>query len=211
MCADLAHLAEEIKKLEQAGVDWLHIDIMDGHFVPNFTFGPDIVKKIREITNLPLDIHLMVEKPEYYIDVWQPTNRDIISFHLESASEPKKVIEQIKIRGSRAALALNPQSPLENIIPFLSGIDMVLLMTVNPGFAGQKWIPEVLAKVQRLTELVQERALFLDIQVDGNIGEHNISALQKAGANVFVAGSASVFASPDYSNNVFKMRAFLGE
>lgn len=209
MCADLAYLYEEIKKLEQAGVDWLHIDIMDGHFVPNFTFGPDIVKKVREITSLPLDIHLMVEEPERYIDIWQPTSKDIISFHIEAKSKPEEVIEQIKTKQSRPALALNPQSPIEAVVPFLTSLDMILLMTVNPGFAGQKWIPEVLDKVGQLKKLAQEKNLAIDIQVDGNIGEHNIALLQKAGANIFVAGSASVFASRDYLSNVSKMHTWL--
>jgi len=210
MCADLGNLAREIKKLEKAGVDYLHLDIMDGHFVPNFTFGPDIGKAARKITNLPLDIHLMAENPEDYIDIWEPREKDIISFHIEAAGEKtKSVITKIKKQKAKAALALNPETPVRKLKPFLKKIDMVLLMTVIPGFAGQKWIPKVLEKVQRLSDILQKENIVLNIQVDGNIGRHNIALLRQAGASIFVAGSASIFATPNYSQNTLKMRQWI--
>lgn len=211
MCADLSDLKAEVKRLEQAGIDWLHIDIMDGHFVPNLTFGPDFVRRVRRITKLPLDIHLMVERPENFIDVWQPTPKDVISFHIEATNHPQRVLKQIKSKGAKAAVALNPATSLDSIEYILDELDMVVVMTVNPGFAGQKWISSTKEKVGRLKEIIQKKGLKPDVQVDGNIGEHNISLLKKAGADVFVGGSSSVFASPNYAENISKMRKLIAE
>ncbi len=209
MCADLGNLREELKKLEQAGIDWLHIDIMDGHFVPNLTFGPDFVRRVRQTTNLPLDIHLMVEHPGRYIDVWQAAANDVISFHIEATKHPQRVLEQIKSKGAKAAIALNPATMLGSVEYILDELDMLVVMTVNPGFAGQKWIPSTKEKVGRLKEVIKKRGLRLDIQVDGNIGEHNIALLRRAGADVFVGGSSSVFADPNYSENISRMRKLI--
>lgn len=206
MCADLGNLETEIQKLTQAGVDYLHIDIMDGHFVPNFTFGPDLVKKIRGFSHLPLDIHLMIEHPEQYLDLWGLKKRDILSFHIEANLHPQRVLAQIKTLGAKAAIALNPATPLSIIQYLLPELDLVLLMTVNPGFAGQKWIPTVSDKVRELKMMIQKQNLKIEIEVDGNIGEHNLGLLKRAGANIFVGGSSSVFANPSYVKNTRQMR-----
>lgn len=206
MCADLGNLETEIQKLTQAGVDYLHIDIMDGHFVPNFTFGPDLVKKIRGFSDLPLDIHLMIEHPEQYLDLWELKKRDILSFHIEANLHPQRILAQIKTLGAKAAVALNPATPLSAIQYLLPELDLVLLMTVNPGFAGQKWIPAILDKVRELKTMIQKQNLKMEIEVDGNIGEHNLGLLKKAGANIFVGGSSSIFASPAYAKNTRQMR-----
>ncbi len=211
MCADLGNLEREIKKLERAGIDFFHIDIMDGHFVPNLTFGPDLVKKVKELTKLPLDIHLMVENPEKHIDLWQTKKDDLISFHIETTDHPGRVIQQIKARNSRAGIALNPATPLNSIAYLLQGLDFVLLMTVNPGFAGQKWIPAVSDKVKKLSQILHDKNLKIEIQVDGNIGKHNIPLLKNAGADIFVGGSSSVFADSNYFRNAQKMRRLLNE
>ncbi|MDD5627040.1 MAG: ribulose-phosphate 3-epimerase [Patescibacteria group bacterium] len=206
MCADLGNLETEVQKLTKAGVDYLHIDIMDGHFVPNFTFGPDLVKKIRGFSNLPLDIHLMIEHPEQYLDLWELKKGDILSFHIEANLHPQRVLAQIKTLGAKAAIALNPATPLSVIQYLLPELDLVLLMAVNPGFAGQKWIPAVLDKVRELKTIIQKQNLKTEIEVDGNIGKHNLGSLKRAGANIFVGGSSSVFASPAYAKNTRKMR-----
>lgn len=206
MCADLGNLEREIEELERVGVDWLHIDVMDGHFVPNFTFGPNIVQRIRQLSALPLDIHLMIENPERYINIWDLTSKDVISFHIEAANHPQRIIEQIKTLGARPAIAVNPATPLSFIQHLLAELDMVVLMTVNPGFSGQKWLPWIENKIIRFFQFINNSQIKMDIEVDGNLGAHNIHLLKKAGANIFVAGSSSLFKSKSYSENLLQMR-----
>lgn len=209
MCADLGNLECEVKKLEKAKVDFLHIDVMDGHFVPNFTFGPDLVKQLHRISQIPLDIHLMVENPEKYIALWESKRKDVITFHIEVANQPQRIIQEIKSLGARASIALNPATPISTISYILKDLDMVLLMTVEPGFAGQKWIPSALKKVKRLNKMIQKENLDTCIQVDGNIGKHNISALKEAGASIFVGGSSMICMNPRYYQNVKKITKIL--
>ena len=206
MCADPLNLEREIKKLEKAKIDFLHIDIMDGHFVPNLTFGPDIVKKVKKMTKLPLDIHLMVENPEKYIDIWKTKKNDFVSFHIETTNHPGRVIQQIKNHYSCAGIALNPATPLNHVSYLLKDLDFILLMTVNPGFAGQKWVPAVSEKLKKLSKMLDKKNLKTDIQVDGNIGDHNIPLLKQNGANIFVGGSSSVFKDSRYQRNTQRMR-----
>ena len=210
MCADLANLESEIKKLEKAGIDMLHIDIMDGVFVPNTVFGHDTVQNVRKITSLPLDIHLMVQSPENYLDKLQTRNHNIITAHIEAIGDVRQLINNIKSMSCKAGLSIKPKTPVEKIEPFLDELDMVLVMTVEPGFSGQKWIPETLNKVKKLKRIVcHNNCCDLDIQVDGNIGEHNIRDLRDAGANVFVGGSASIFKDANYKKNIEQMRNLL--
>ncbi len=193
MCADLLNLAEQVRYLEEGGADYLHFDIMDGHFVPNFTFGPDILKAVDKISTLTKDVHLMIENPELYIQMFVDAGGDILTVHVEACTHLHRTLSQIREKGAKAAVALNPATPLESIEYVLEDVDMVLIMTVNPGFAGQRFIPAMVEKVEELSKLVEERGLNIDIEVDGNINERTIKLLKAAGANVFVGGSSSIF------------------
>ncbi|MBC8234068.1 ribulose-phosphate 3-epimerase [bacterium] len=196
MCADLLNLADQVRALEEGGVDYLHFDIMDGHFVPNFTFGPDILKAIDKISRLTKDVHLMIEKPELYIQMFVEAGADILTVPVETCTHLHRTLNQIREKGAKAAVALNPATPLENIEYVLDDLDMVLIMTVNPGFAGQQFIPAMVKKVEKLSKKIEERGLNIDIEVDGNINERTIKLLKTVGANVFVGGTSSIF-QPD--------------
>ena len=193
MCADLLNLADQVRALEEGGVDYLHFDIMDGHFVPNFTFGPDILKAIDKISRLTKDVHLMIEKPELYIQMFVEAGADILTVPVETCTHLHRTLNQIREKGAKAAVALNPATPLENIEYVLDDLDMVLIMTVNPGFAGQQFIPAMVKKVEKLSKKIEERGLNIDIEVDGNINERTIKLLKTVGANVFVGGTSSIF------------------
>jgi len=208
LAADPMRLGEEIKHIEAAGVDLIHIDVMDGHFVPNITMGPFIVKGIKGITNVPLDIHLMIENPERYIEAFAKAagNTGIITFHIETTNNPKEIIALIKNEGMHACVSLNPDTPTEMIDEITGLIDMVLVMSVNPGFAGQKFIPKALAKIAKLRSNVPEK---VDLEVDGGISHDNISQVVAHGANVIVAASA-IFNATDSGDSV-KMLKQLGE
>ena len=198
MCADMLQLAKDIKSLERGGADYLHFDVMDGAFVPNYTLGTDLIKKIRAYTNIPIDIHLMVERPELKLGYFEFKGTDLVSVHYESTLHIMRVINQIKMQGAKACVALNPGSPVCLLNDLLDDVDAVLIMTVNPGFAGQKLIPSTLNKITELKSLLENRNLqHVLIQVDGNVSYQNSIRMRQAGADIFVAGTSSVFGHKD--------------
>lgn len=205
LSADFSNIREDIKKVEDAGVDLLHIDVMDGAFVPNITFGQVVIKDFRKITKIPFDVHLMIEKPERFIEDFVKAGADIITVHYESTVHVHRAIQLIKSYGIKAGIALNPATPIECVKHLLDDVDMVLIMTVNPGFGGQKFIEATKDKIKQLRTLIDERNLDIDIEVDGGIKEDNIAEVFKCGANVFVAGSA-VFNSKDINSTIKNFR-----
>lgn len=205
LSADFTRLGQEIKDVEKAGADYIHIDVMDGHFVPNITIGSMIVKAVNGITDLPLDVHLMISDPDRFIDEFAGAGADIITVHAEPLNHLHRTIQYIRAKGVRPGVSLNPATPLDVLEYVLDDLDMVLLMTVNPGFEGQKFIRDVIPKIEKLSEIIQKRGLNTDIEVDGGINLETISLASSAGANVFVAGSA-VFYSEDYEKTIRLMR-----
>ena len=205
LAADFSCLGREIKEVEEAGVDLLHVDVMDGHFVPNLTVGVPVVASLKRKTELPLDVHLMIDNPLSFIEPFAMAGADIIGFHTEVTEKPLKVIEAIKSYGKKACLAFNPVTPLSGLESLLTELDMVLLMTVNPGFGGQKFMPEVLPKIRHLRKMVDEKGILLDIQVDGGIDEKTGKEAIKAGANVLVVGTA-IFSQPDRGSIIKLLR-----
>lgn len=194
MCADFRHLEESIKILEQVGVEYLHFDIMDGSFVPNFTLGPDLMRSVREITNIPFDIHLMVQHPENHIALFDLKPGDLVSVHQESTVHLQRTLQKIKDNGAKAAVALNPATPIYSIEDVLDDMDVVLIMTVNPGFAGQKLVPATLRKIANMKKYLKENEYeHIEIEVDGNVSCENARKMREAGAEIFVAGSSSLF------------------
>ncbi|HEY0826513.1 MAG TPA: ribulose-phosphate 3-epimerase [Bacilli bacterium] len=195
LAADFAQLAAEIKDAERGGADWIHVDIMDGHFVPNMTMGPLVVKAIRPHTRLPLDVHLMIEQPDRYIPAFAGAGADLISVHTEACTHLHRTIQHIKECGVKAGVVLNPATSLSSIEYILQDVDLVLVMTVNPGFGGQPFITEMLAKIKQLRSILHERGLnHIDIEVDGGINSQTAPLVIEAGANILVAGQA-VFGS----------------
>lgn len=189
LSSDFSKLGEEIKRVESAGADLIHIDVMDGHFVPNLTLGPPIIKSLRKITTLPFDVHLMISNPDIYIDEYADAGADIITVHTEACTHLHRVIQKIKQRNVKAAAALNPATSLSSLDYIIDELDMVLIMTVNPGFGGQKFISSSIEKIKILRSLIEKRKLSVDIEVDGGIGVGNIYDVTLAGANVIVSGS----------------------
>ena len=205
LSADFSKLAEDIKVVEKAGCDLLHIDVMDGHFVPNITLGPPIVKSLKGKTTMPFDVHLMIENPDKYISDFIDAGADIITVHSEACIHLHRTIQNIKALGVKAAVSLNPATSLTDIEYVLEDLDMVLIMTVNPGFGGQSFIPNMLTKIKELKKMIDEKNLNVDIQVDGGIGPDNIHLVTEAGANIIVAGSA-IFNSKNIKATVAQMR-----
>ncbi|MCH6266053.1 ribulose-phosphate 3-epimerase [Neobacillus citreus] len=190
LSANFARLGDEIKDVEKGGADYIHVDVMDGHFVPNITIGPLIVEAIRPVTKLPLDVHLMIENPERYIGAFVKAGADIITVHVEACTHLHSVIHQIKSAGIKAGVVLNPHTPVSLIQHILEDIDLVLLMTVNPGFGGQSFIHSVLPKIRQVARMVGEKNLDVEIEVDGGVNAETAKLCIEAGANVLVAGSA---------------------
>jgi ribulose-phosphate 3-epimerase len=205
LSADFTRLGEEVKSVEQAGADYIHIDVMDGHFVPNITIGPMIVKAVRQVTELPLDVHLMISNPDFFVEEFVMAGADMITVHAEAVNHLHRSIQHITKAGARPAVSLNPASPLQMIEYVLDDLGMVLLMTVNPGFGGQAFIPGVIPKIESLKEIIDKRGLDIELQVDGGIGPQTIGPVSSAGANVFVAGSA-IFHSDNYAETIRLMR-----
>ena len=193
MCADFLHLEEVVRELEAAGADYLHFDIMDGHFVPNFTMGPDILKAIRGATDIPFDTHLMVYEPEKYIETFIEAGSDLVVIHTESCTHPHRTIDLIKKNGAQAGVAVNPATPLSALDYLLDEVYMVLIMAVDPGFAGQSMIPSAIGKIRRLRQRIDDAGLDVHIQADGNVSFQNAPKMVSAGADILVAGTSSVF------------------
>ena len=201
LSADFSRLGEEIRALDKAGADLIHVDIMDGHFVPNLTIGPGVVKALRPHSKLLFDVHLMISEPERYIDDFAEAGADILTVHQESGAHLHRLIQMIKSHNIKAGVSLNPATPAAMLEDIISEIDLVLIMTVNPGFGGQQMIPAALNKIARIKEFSRKREKPLLIEVDGGIKTETIAAAETAGANIFVAGSA-VFSSNDYEANI---------
>jgi len=191
--------------VERAGADLFHLDIMDGRFVPNISFGPLIAKTIDQLTHLPLDIHLMIERPERYLATFRKSGADYLTVHLEACPNPTKVIKQIRDLKAKVGIALNPQTPFDSIIPFLPKIDLLLLMSVNPGFGGQKFIPPVLEKIKEAAQWTNQRSIPLEIAVDGGVNLQNAPKIIEAGATILAAGTA-IFRSVNYGKAIDSLR-----
>jgi len=208
LSADFGKLAEEIQKVEAAGADLIHVDVMDGHFVPNLTFGPPVIASIRKVTRLPFDVHLMIEKPERAIQDFANAGSDIITIHVEAETHLHKAIDFIKEKGIKAGVSLNPATPLCLIDEIIEDIDLLMVMSVNPGFGGQQFIESTLAKIKKARNLIDERAPHVLLEVDGGVKLDNMKSIKEAGADVFVAGSA-IFKSTDYKQTIQAMKKIL--
>jgi len=213
MCVDFTHVSETVKTFEDAGVEYLHIDIMDGEFVPNFTLGTDFCEKMRKLSKIPLDVHLMITKPENKLDWFRPQPGEIFAVHVESTVHLQRVLTKIRSYGAKAYAAINPATPIVMLEDVLDVLDGVLVMTVNPGYAGQKLVESTLAKITRLRAFLDSRGYEnVEIEVDGNVSFDNAVRMRQAGADLFVAGTSSVFYSKDtVENNVRLLRQKLSD
>ncbi|MCK6531810.1 MAG: ribulose-phosphate 3-epimerase [Polyangiaceae bacterium] len=196
LSADLGRLSDEIRSVEAGGADWIHVDVMDGRFVPNITLGPIVVKAARAATRLPLDVHLMIVEPERYIEAFAEAGADVISVHVEASVHLQRTLGEIRRLGKRAGVVLNPHTPESAVEYVLDDVDLILIMSVNPGFGGQHFLPAVLPKIAKVREMIERRGLSVDLEVDGGVAPDTTEAVVRAGADVLVAGSA-VFGKPD--------------
>lgn len=208
LSCDYGKMADELKNMEDCGAELMHIDVMDGHFVPNITLGAPVCKCIKKYTSVPFDVHLMISEPLKYIDDFSKAGADIICFHTESDSDIKETIDKIKANGVKAALAIKPKTPAEEVLPYLQDVSMILVMTVEPGFGGQSFMEDMMPKVRLIRDEIKKRNLDVDIEVDGGINKDTISVAAAAGANVFVSGSA-LFGADDRKKTMddFKNKA----
>ena len=205
LSADFARLGDELRKVTEAGADWIHVDVMDGRFVPNITLGPVVVEAVRRCTPLPLDVHLMIEEPERYVEAFVGAGATTVAVQVEACRHLHRTLAQIREAGARACAVLNPGTPAVAVEPVLGDLDQVLVMTVNPGFGGQSFIASMLPKIGTIRRWIDERGLAVDVEVDGGISNATIAAATRAGANVFVAGTA-VFGAPDYAEAIAALR-----
>jgi ribulose-phosphate 3-epimerase len=203
LASDFGRLSEEVQAVADAGADWIHIDVMDGHFVPNITIGPRIVEVVRDSTSLPLDVHLMIDRPERYIEAFVKAGASTIGVHVEACPHLHRTVAQIRESGARASVTLNPATPASSVEPVLADVDQVLVMTVNPGLGGQKFIASMLPKIETLRSWIGDRKITLE--VDGGISEETIGGAARAGANTFVAGTA-IFGAPNYKDAIAALR-----
>jgi ribulose-phosphate 3-epimerase len=205
LSADFADLGAEIRRAQAAGADLIHIDVMDGHFVPNLTFGPPVVAAVRTATTLPFDVHLMITNPQEMIAPFIKAGADIVTVHAETAPHLHRLLESIREQGVKAGVALNPSTPLSMVEEVLESVDMVLVMTVNPGFGGQKFIPAMVDKIRRLARMIEARQLTVDIEIDGGVTAGNSRQIAAAGAGILVAGSA-VYGADDMADAIRGLR-----
>lgn len=212
MCGDMGNLEETVKTLDKPRVDFFHFDIMDGKFVPNFTMGPDMIKALRPISNKPFDIHLMIEEPERHIETFVDAGADMISIHAEATTHLQRTLQSIKNHGVKAGIALNPATPINCLDYVWDVVDYIVLMTVNPGFAGQKFIPLTLKKIEKLKKIMKEQNLDIPIQVDGNISYETIPLVLEKGAEMLVCGTSSLFKKDEpLVQSLYKLEKFISE
>jgi ribulose-phosphate 3-epimerase len=208
LSADFSRLGDEIRAVEAAGADWIHVDVMDGHFVPNITIGPLVAEAVRAVTDLPMDVHLMIQHPDQYIGAFAKAGAAYLTVHPEVCCHLHRTIHAIKDLGAKAGVSLNPATPLSAVEWILEDIDLVLIMSVNPGFGGQKFIPQSIRKIRDLKSMIVDKGLDVIIEVDGGVNEHTIRSVSEAGANAFVAGSA-IFGSSNYAETIKKFRSLM--
>ena len=207
LASDFSKLGDEVAALAKAGADYIHVDVMDGHFVPNISMGPSIVKSVRGKTSIPFDVHLMIDPIEPYIDDFIKAGADIISIHPEANDNIEKCIDKIKSNNVKAGLAINPDTSWEVVIPFLDKLDIIVVMSVHPGFGGQKFIPSALEKLKLLRKKIDETHPHIELEIDGGVNFDNIDSILKAGANVIVAGTTTFTGGEkEYANNISKLR-----
>jgi ribulose-phosphate 3-epimerase len=209
LSADFSRLADEVRAVEKAGADVIHVDVMDGHFVPNITIGPLVVQGLRKLTPLPLDVHLMIETPERYIEAFAQAGGSWITVHAETCPHLKRVIKKVRQLNVRPGIVLKPATPLKTLFPVLDEIDLVLIMSVNPGFGGQSFIPSTLKKIERLKKIVDQNRYPLGIEVDGGVKVENIREVSMAGADIFVVGTG-IFKTENYEETIRKLRREIG-
>jgi ribulose-phosphate 3-epimerase len=209
LSADFTRLGDEIRAVTDAGADYIHIDVMDGHFVPNITIGPFVVEAVKRVTDLPLDVHLMIDNPDLYVEDFANAGADILGVHVEVLPHLHRTIQYIKEKGMKACATLNPSTPLCTLEHVLADLDQVLIMSVNPGFGGQSFIADSLEKTRGLKKMIDDRSLGVEIEVDGGIKVNNIAEVAATGATVFVSGSG-IFGTPDYKETIRQMRENVG-